>query len=629
MRSTPLFSLRLAGSCLSSVKKQGSLLPAAAHAIAERNPINAAHSGHFCCPHLLPSARLSSKTEKLQKLSRHLIHTYDSSSSSKYSRSGASKHSNSSSSSVSRSSITSSSSSRSSSSNNNKGRKLDARRSLLLPDVSSLSSSQQLLRFAASLHPSYLLNTQDVLLLLQQLFALQPVRSSSSSFRQFWQRAFPLFLVHRDDPHFLRLSLLLLSDLKCSRAVLDIVPLVRPHLKSYSVLQLVDLLWRAAHVSPFSSLASPTAAAAAAGTAAAAAAAAHEEAKAFKEELLLQLTRKQQALEKLLRPQQQQQQQQLMVYRLLYGAAKMRVKTAEAPSVIESVVAAGKAARLLLLRGGGDNIQAAPASRGWTSQQLLRVLWSCAALQVSVSEVFAAAESRLLAAVDELPLQELSVLRELCRSLGPPWVRWPFACGDSVALRVEEALAEIGSLAPEAAAASSPRRRSFRKKEKRRSLLRLVCCLRLSLSFCLRCADGPFATHPPLPLAAASSPLLSVPFKETPGSKLGRADQIERIHCSACKVLSPGPQDLSPAVYVTEAAAAAAAAAAVNAAAAAGCAHAIQQQLQWMLLRMQQLQLQWIRLCIQQQQQQRSLQQQLLLRHDLEENSVAAGVAAF
>ena len=124
------------------------------------------------------------------------------------------------------------------------------------------------------------------------------------------------------------------------------LPLVSPHLRVYSPLELVDILWRVSLLSVSLS----RAAAAAAAAAQPAAAAGGDRVEAFREELLLQLTRKRQLLERQLTPQQQQQhqqqhqqqQQQLLLYRLLYGAAKLKLKTKDAPEVFALAVDRGK-----------------------------------------------------------------------------------------------------------------------------------------------------------------------------------------------------------------------------------------------------------------------------------------------
>ncbi|KAL8446392.1 hypothetical protein Emed_004846 [Eimeria media] len=260
----------------------------------------------------------------------------------------------------SRCSSTSSSCSSSSSGSNTKQRRLNrlsSKLSLLSSDLRHLTSSQQVLAFALSLPPCYIYTKQDLLLLLQQLALLQPVKSSSSSFKRFWDRSIPVLLLHKSDGLLLPVKFHPLAAVAVVAAAAGVyvhllqLPLVKPHLKSYTVPQLVDLLWHLAHLSlPPSSrspsatvpAASAAAAAAAVDDAAAATAATANRANEFKEELLLQLQNKQHALQRHLFPQQQQHQQQqqqqlIVVYRLVYAAAKLRIKAAEAPEVFAAV----------------------------------------------------------------------------------------------------------------------------------------------------------------------------------------------------------------------------------------------------------------------------------------------------
>lgn len=110
--------------------------------------------------------------------------------------------------------------------NNDNSKKANPRLSLFYKDVLSLTSSQELLHFALKIQGSYIYNKHDLLLLLQQLAILQHVRSSSSTFRCFWDRAFPAILLHKGDAGFVRLCFLKLVDTKCSVAVFQLVILV-------------------------------------------------------------------------------------------------------------------------------------------------------------------------------------------------------------------------------------------------------------------------------------------------------------------------------------------------------------------------------------------------------------------
>ncbi|CDJ66841.1 hypothetical protein, conserved [Eimeria necatrix] len=129
----------------------------------------------------------------------------------------------------------------SSSSSSSRG---NPRLSLFYKDVISLSSSQEVLSFANRIIASYALNRHDLLLLLQQLAVLQHVRSSSSSFNAFWIRAAAALQAHKTDAHLLRLSFLYLADAKCANAVVDLLPLLHPHVATFTVLELSDIFWR-------------------------------------------------------------------------------------------------------------------------------------------------------------------------------------------------------------------------------------------------------------------------------------------------------------------------------------------------------------------------------------------------
>lgn len=110
------------------------------------------------------------------------------------------------------------------------------------------------------------------------------------------------------------------------------LPLLHPHVATFTVLELSDIFWR------FSVLSlSLQRAAAAAG---------QYRVSAFKEELLLQLMRKHNVLQKQLQQQPEQrqlvsQQQILLLYRLLYGAAKLKIKFDDAPKLFQPVVDKG------------------------------------------------------------------------------------------------------------------------------------------------------------------------------------------------------------------------------------------------------------------------------------------------
>ncbi|KAL8273438.1 hypothetical protein Esti_002683 [Eimeria stiedai] len=295
-----------------------------------------------------------------------------------------------------------------SSSSSRRQRRLNPKLSLLSPEVSALETSQQVLTFALRLPPCYIYSKHDLLLLLQQLTLLQPVKSSSSSFKRFWDRAFPVLVLHRTDGLLLRLALLRLSVAKCRDACLDLLPLVKPHLNAYSVPELADLLWHLAHLSLPPSRPAP----AAADNAAAAAAA--NRASEFKGELLLQLYSKQSALERHLFPQQQQQQRQqqlTLVYRLVYAAAKLRIRATEAPEFFAAV--GNKATELLRRSCLGEGL----GFRVWNAAQLVRVVWSCAALQLVNRDLYAAARKQVLSSVDDYSFEELQILLQVFQAV--------------------------------------------------------------------------------------------------------------------------------------------------------------------------------------------------------------------
>lgn len=111
------------------------------------------------------------------------------------------------------------------------------------------------------------------------------------------------------------------------------LPLLHPHVATFTVLELSDIFWRFSVLS----LSLQRAAAAAPGPC---------RVSAFKEELLLQLMRRHNVLQKQLQHQPQQlqlvpQQQILLLYRLLYGAAKLKMKFDDAPKLFQPIVDKG------------------------------------------------------------------------------------------------------------------------------------------------------------------------------------------------------------------------------------------------------------------------------------------------
>lgn len=118
------------------------------------------------------------------------------------------------------------------------------------------------------------------------------------------------------------------------------LPFVLPHLKFYSLPELVDLFWQLSHLSAPQT---PAPAAATDAVSPTTAAAPKDRVREFKSELLLQLSRRKHVLEKHLKPSQQpEQQQQLLVYRILYGGAKLKLQMKDAPEVFTLAARRGK-----------------------------------------------------------------------------------------------------------------------------------------------------------------------------------------------------------------------------------------------------------------------------------------------
>ncbi|CDJ57570.1 hypothetical protein, conserved [Eimeria maxima] len=273
-----------------------------------------------------------------------------------------------------------------------------------------------------------------------------------------------------------------------------LVPLLYPLLRVYSALELSDIFWRLSILSiPLSRAAAAAAAAAAAGvhptaaaaTLAAAAAAAEvpaaaaapgpERILAFKEELLLQLKRRHQSLQRQLGLQQQQKQHQqqqqpqeqqhqqhmpqpqqlLLVYRVLYGAAKLKMKFSEAPEIFSLVVE--KACELLELSESPEGL----GFRVLTPSQIVRIVWACAALQTPEATVFFKARERILGCIDSLAYEEIEVLLQVYEAVGME--------DNQLTATLQQELQRIAPLA-RGTKISAPRRRNFKRKEKRVSM---------------------------------------------------------------------------------------------------------------------------------------------------------------